>query len=396
MVIERRVSKSKRDKSIRRINSLDADDADCVQSSIDHEEDYSEKEQSILKVLSSGIVDVEGLREFAVSPGGLLNDDIRKEVWPKLLNVNVTDIPQKPTVEVLHGHRDYTQVVMDVNRSLKRFPPGMDEDVRMSYQDQLVDLIMRVLVQHNELHYYQGYHDICVTFLLVLGEDLAFAILDVLSLKHLRDFMDANMDRTKHILNYLYPIVGRANPTLRNFMEESEVGTVFCLSWLITWFGHVLGDLDSIVRLYDFFMACDPLMPIYMAASIVLYREKEILASECEMCTLHGMLSKIPDNLPYEQLIVKAKDLFSKFPPKTVAKEASEIHEQKKRALSQHRRRNIERMRQGHQKGGVLKNLLYLDGDRLFIKVTLWTLVGVITAAGLTWLNHYYTHDYKS
>lgn len=63
---------------------------------------------------------------------------------------------------------------------------GMEEEVRMSYQDQLVDLIMRVLVQHEELHYYQGYHDICVTFLLVLGEDLAFAVLDVLSLQHLR------------------------------------------------------------------------------------------------------------------------------------------------------------------------------------------------------------------
>ena len=27
-------------------------------------------------------------------------------------------------LEVLHGHRDYNQVVLDVNRSLKRFPPG--------------------------------------------------------------------------------------------------------------------------------------------------------------------------------------------------------------------------------------------------------------------------------
>jgi hypothetical protein len=62
----------------------------------------------------------------------------------------------------------------------------MEEEVRMSYQDQLVDLIMRVLVEHDELHYYQGYHDICVTFLLVLGEDLAFATLNVLSLQHLR------------------------------------------------------------------------------------------------------------------------------------------------------------------------------------------------------------------
>ncbi|XP_048741525.2 TBC1 domain family member 20-like [Ostrea edulis] len=395
MVIERRVSRSKREKTARRTNSIGETNIECIQS-VNDGEDFPEKEQEIVEILSRSNVDVERLRNLAISPGGLLNDDIRKEVWPRLLNVSVTDIPKKPSVEVLHGHRDYTQVVMDVNRSLKRFPPGMEEEVRMSYQDQLVDLIMRVLVEHDELHYYQGYHDICVTFLLVLGEDLAFATLNVLSLQHLRDFMDSNMDRTKHILNYLYPIVGRANTTLRQFMDESEVGTVFSLSWLITWFGHVLGDLDSIVRLYDFFIACDPLMPIYMAASIVLYREKEILSSECEMCTLHGMLSKIPDNLPYEQLIVKAKDLFSKFPPKIIAEEAAEIHEQKKRALSQYKRPPLGKKREIHQREGVVKNLLYNDGNRLFVKVTLWTLVGVITAAGLSWLNSYYVHDYHS
>ena len=27
-------------------------------------------------------------------------------------------------IEILHGHADYNQVVLDVNRSLKRFPPG--------------------------------------------------------------------------------------------------------------------------------------------------------------------------------------------------------------------------------------------------------------------------------
>jgi len=35
-----------------------------------------------------------------------------------------------------------------------------------------------------------------------------------------RDFMDANMERTKHILNYLYPLIDRANPELRDFMER--------------------------------------------------------------------------------------------------------------------------------------------------------------------------------
>ena len=50
--------------------------------------------------------------------------------------------------------------------------------------------------------------------------------------------------------------------------NRSEVGTIFSLSWLITWFGHVLNDLRHIVRCYDFFIACHPLMPIYLAAAV--------------------------------------------------------------------------------------------------------------------------------
>jgi len=49
---------------------------------------------------------------------------------------------------------------------------------------------------------------------------------------------------------------------------RSEVGTIFCLSWLITWYGHVLNEPRHTVRLYDFFLACDPLMPLYLAAAV--------------------------------------------------------------------------------------------------------------------------------
>ena len=48
------------------------------------------------------------------------------------------------------------------------------------------------------------------------------------------------------------------------------MGTIFALSWLITWFGHVLSDFRHVVRLYDFFLACHPLMPIYFAAVVSL------------------------------------------------------------------------------------------------------------------------------
>ncbi|XP_041376061.1 TBC1 domain family member 20-like isoform X2 [Gigantopelta aegis] len=348
------------------------------------------KKQKFAKIescVNSNPADVASLRQLSISRGGLLSNELRLKAWPKLLAVNVSDISPKPSSEDLQAHRDYSQVVMDVNRSLKRFPPGMQDDQRMALQDQLVDVIMRVLVKNPELHYYQGYHDICVTFLLVVGEDVAFALVEKLSINHLRDFMDSNMDRTKHMLNYLYPILYKANPELCEYMESAELGTIFSLSWLITWYGHVLNDFRHIVRLYDFFIACHPLMPIYLAAAIVLYREKEVLACECEMCFIHSLLSKIPDHLPFEQLIAKAGDLYLQFPPAALANEAI-IKFRKSTALENSRKlqhgsrsqSSDSRVKKSKQNGKLL-SLFIPDGSSKLMKVTVWTLGAVLSAA---------------
>jgi len=55
---------------------------------------------------------------------------------------------------------------------------------------------------------------------------------------------------------------------------------------------------------------------------IVLYREEELLENECEMCIIHSILSKIPDDLPYEQLIVKAGELYNRYSPDELAHDA--------------------------------------------------------------------------
>lgn len=128
------------------------------------------------------------------------------------------------------------------------------------------------------------------------------------------------------------------------------MGTIFALSWLITWFGHVLSDFKHTLRLYDFFLSSHPLMPIYLAATvksrrsrcksvpreitssgvepvlpslapqIVLHREKEVKQSECDMAMVHHLLSRIPQDLPYELLISRAQDLFDRYPPSLLAK----------------------------------------------------------------------------
>ncbi|XP_018093393.1 TBC1 domain family member 20 isoform X2 [Xenopus laevis] len=261
----------------------------------------------IQKALSKEPPDVAALRRMAISEGGLLTDQIRCQVWPRLLNVSVEHLPPAA---------------------------GMPLSEREDLQEQLIDIILQVLSQNPQLHYYQGYHDIVVTFLLVVGSRMATALVDKLSTHHLRDFMDPTMDNTKHILNYLMPIIELVNPSLHDFMQRAEVGTIFALSWLITWFGHVLSDFRHVVRLYDFFLACHPLMPIYFAAVIVLHREEEVLECECDMASVHHLLSKIPQDLPYEILISRAGDLFVQFPPSELSREAVLQHQAQRTAAS--------------------------------------------------------------
>ncbi|KAI7790835.1 TBC1 domain family member 20 [Triplophysa rosa] len=286
----------------------------------DAESRRKKKTAEIAQALNVTPADVATLRRMAISEGGLLTDEIRRQVWPRLLNVSVDQIPEELEKVDRDNNKDFNQVLLDVQRSLRRFPPGMPDEQRAGLQEELIDIILQVLVKNPQLHYYQGYHDIVVTFLLVLGERLATALVEKLSTHHLRDFMDPTMDNTTHILNYLMPIIERVNPEVYDFMQQAEVGTIFALSWLITWFGHVLSDFRHVVRLYDFFLACHPLMPIYFAAVIVLHREEEVLECECDMAMMHHLLSRIPEDLPYETLISRAGDLFVQFPPSELAR----------------------------------------------------------------------------
>lgn len=59
------------------------------------------------------------------------------------------------------------------------------------------------------------------------------------------------------------------------------------------------------------------------APQIVLHREKEVKQTECDMATVHHLLSRIPQDLPYELLICQARDLFDQYPPSLLAKRAA-------------------------------------------------------------------------
>lgn len=64
----------------------------------------------------------------------------------------------------------------------------------------------------------KGYHDVAITFLLVVGEDVAFHVMEILSTNHLVECMQETMEPTQHRLMYLYPIIRRENPQLCDYL----------------------------------------------------------------------------------------------------------------------------------------------------------------------------------
>lgn len=61
----------------------------------DAESRRKKKTAEIAQALNVTPVDVATLRRMAISEGGLLTDEIRRQVWPRLLNVSVTQIPEE-------------------------------------------------------------------------------------------------------------------------------------------------------------------------------------------------------------------------------------------------------------------------------------------------------------
>lgn len=312
--------------------------------------DEQPKIGSIIRCLLNS--DIDGLKKLARQKFGLLNDSLRLLVWPKLVKADMIETIPRPDNREMETHPFYTQVVMDVNRSLKRFPPSIEETQRLSMQQQLIQLIMRVLIKNPSLYYYQGYHDICVTFLLILGEEMAFHVVDSISRTHLKQHMEKTMETTADLMEFILIMVDEEDGQLGDFMYKSGVGTIFALSWVITWFSHIFRDYKTVGRLFDLFLADDPMLPIYLSTTIVLYKKDDILKLDCDMAVVHQYLCSIlerEEDLPIEELIIQAKELFAKYPP------------DKLRSLQKIKPRSIVTKRKEH---GALISLIFAILDK--------------------------------
>lgn len=176
-------------------------------------------------------------------------------------------------------------------------------------------LITKVLRRYPFLCYFQGFHDVCQVFLLVLPSQWRAPLVSRLSVLRIRDFMLPSLSPTTAQLRLLPDIIKKADPKLRRHLDNVE--PFYALSGTLTMYAHNIEAYHDIARLFDVLLAREPVFSIYMFAQMVMDRRDEILDID-EPDMLHVILGKVPRNLNLDTLITDSVDLLKRYPPETL------------------------------------------------------------------------------
>ncbi|KAK0764544.1 hypothetical protein N5P37_003946 [Trichoderma harzianum] len=276
--------------------------------------------------------DATRLRALAESDGGLLADSLRQAAWPILLGLTPPADEKEHQGDgtraagadadaagghwkELPRHRDEDQVQLDVNRSFVHYPSDQSEPELHKRKQELSDLIVEVLRRYPYLCYFQGYHDICQVFLLVLEPAFRAPLVARLSILRIRDFMLPSLSATTAQLRLLPDILARADPELRRHLSSIE--PFYALAGTLTMYAHNIERYRDIARLFDVILAREPTFSIYLFAQIVIDRRDEIFEID-EPDMLQVILGRVPPELDLDDLIKKSVDLFVRHPPETL------------------------------------------------------------------------------
>ncbi|KAJ9607328.1 GTPase-activating protein gyp8 [Cladophialophora chaetospira] len=264
------------------------------------------------------------LVELAASTGGLLTDHLRRKAWPILLGFHSeerTAADQKQTIRAdwrtLSQHRDENQVQLDVDRAFVYYPKDQSEQSLETKKTELSELIVSNLRTHPVLSYFQSYHDVVQVLLLVLGKQQAMLAVPRISLLRLRDYMLPTIEPARRHFELVSVIVKAADPELANHIAQAQ--NIFALSATHSLFAHDIYNYGDISRLYDFLLAHEPIMSIYLFAAVTISRRSELLEmppDEPDMLTF--VISKLPQTFDIDARIQDALSLFAKHPPQTL------------------------------------------------------------------------------
>ncbi|KAI8339862.1 rab-GTPase-TBC domain-containing protein [Chlamydoabsidia padenii] len=172
-------------------------------------------------------------------------------------------------------------------------------------------MLVEIMWRNPRLKYYQGFHDICTVFLLVLGKKAAIPAAENIALFFTRDAMLDSFDPISKQLRLMMSMIEYEDPELMAMMNRNNIMPFYALSWVLTWFSHDLIDYNLITRLFDLFISSSIMMPLYLSSAITLIRRNELLGTDPEY--LHSRMTHIPQDIDIERSIDLAIQLERKY-----------------------------------------------------------------------------------
>eukprot|EP01084_Bolivina_argentea_P269293 457641_1 len=260
-----------------------------------------------------------------LSRNGFVTNELRKKAWPLLLGCgnnetesdNKNDNQDKET-----KHNYYDQIKKDAIRSMHHFDVTKNYSLkeRQREQEALERILNGIFMNNKNLHYTQGFHDMCSVFYIVCGENLGQKLSENLAKRHMRDLVRENMNVYQFILKLLFPLLSLVDIELYNIL--SPLSSIFALSWLLTWFAHNIGTFNDISRLYDFFLSTHPLMPLYFSVSLLIQCKSQLYkinkienGGPLDQGRLHQFFQDFHWNINIDKIINKSDHIFSRYPP---------------------------------------------------------------------------------
>ncbi|KAG5417717.1 GYP8 [Candida metapsilosis] len=224
-----------------------------------------------------------------------------------------------------------------------------------SLKKMLFNLIIKVLRKYPCLNYYQGYHDIASIVLLVcykanhnesiekdIDQEMAFNILEKLTLFHLRDFMLTDINLSVNHLRLvpaiiesvdeqMFQLIKQTSSSYQVFNGHFDYKFLQPLSSILTLYSHDLTNLSQILHIWDTVLSHGTvLMSSYIYASLILILKPKIWAAlkldseqreftSIDADLVHTYLSptRLFDELAdsdLERIIEKAKQIYEESP----------------------------------------------------------------------------------
>ncbi|KTW28337.1 GTPase-activating protein GYP8 [Pneumocystis jirovecii RU7] len=272
--------------------------------------------------------DIVKLRNYGAQGIGFKNNDLRKKIWNILICPENESLNHQVHWELLPVHKDENQVQLDVDRSFIYYPINSTHKELKKKKKELKSLILEILRKHPTLNYFQGYHNIAQVFLLCVGKKDAVKLLEYISLTRIRDFFLPSLSPILDHLELIKSIIFKKDQELGEHV--ANVPSHFALASYLTWFSYKTKHFEDILKVFDFILATDTIMIIYIYAAVSLYsfitdtKIREIIIQQKnqilnitkeETDILHKVLANFTQKCPSKSILQEAISLRENIPP---------------------------------------------------------------------------------